>query len=188
MYIKMFFKLILALVILGFFCDMGRGDDLIQVPAAIQISSTVSDGKYSISEIVKIAKDNGVKVVILTDRDFMRWQYGLWPLRRVAKKTVESNSVFNYGIKRYLKEIEDTQEKNPDMALIGGVIALVLLLLRKRVREMLKRTLFSMLLLRYGVKLSPASNNEAITATYPYGVAIAGGSVLGLWLKGWGIL
>jgi prepilin peptidase CpaA len=74
------------------------------------------------------------------------------------------------------------------MALIGGMIALVLLLLRKRVREILKRILFSMLLLRYGVKMSPASNNDTVTSTYPYGVAIAGGSVLSLWLKGWGII
>ena len=74
------------------------------------------------------------------------------------------------------------------MALIGGVIALVLLLLRKRVREILKRILFSMLLLRYGVKMSPASSDDTATSTYPYRVAIAGGSVLSLWLKGWGFV
>lgn len=74
------------------------------------------------------------------------------------------------------------------MALIGGVIALVLLLLRKRVREILKRTLLSILLLRYGMKTFPASETDARTATYPYGVAIAGGAVLSLWLRGWGIL
>ncbi|MCK5305944.1 MAG: hypothetical protein KAJ66_02315 [Candidatus Omnitrophica bacterium] len=114
-------KLILALVILGCFCGASSGRELIQAPAAIQLSSTVSDGKHTIPEIIKIAKQNGVKIVILTDCDFMRWQYGLWPLRKIIKKTVENNSVSNYGIKRYLKEIEEAQKRNPDLAIIPGV-------------------------------------------------------------------
>ncbi|MEA3560267.1 MAG: hypothetical protein U9R31_00650 [Candidatus Omnitrophota bacterium] len=91
------------------------------MPAAIQISSTVSDGKYNILEIIKAAKQNDVKIVILTDCDFMRWQYGLWPLRRIIKKTVENNSVSNYGIEHYLKEIEEAQKKNPNLVIIPGV-------------------------------------------------------------------
>jgi prepilin peptidase CpaA len=74
------------------------------------------------------------------------------------------------------------------MALIGGVIALALLLLRKGVIERLKRVVFSVLLIRYGMKISPVMSTDASTASYPYGVAIAGGSVLSLWLKGWGII
>jgi prepilin peptidase CpaA len=74
------------------------------------------------------------------------------------------------------------------MALIGGVIALALLLLRKGVIGRLKQVIYSIVLLRYGVKPSPVLGNDALTAAYPYGVAIAGGSVLSLWLKGWGIV
>jgi hypothetical protein len=101
--------------------NIGKGQELIQAPAAIHISSTVSDGKYSIDEIVEIARLNDVKVVIITDRELMRWEYGLWPLRNIIKKTVESNSVFKYGIKRYLNAIRKAQEKNPDMAIIPAV-------------------------------------------------------------------
>lgn len=121
MYIKIHSKLILTLVVLGCFCGISSGQELIQVPAAIQISSTVSDGKYSILEIAEIAKQNNIKIVILTDCDFMRWQYGLWPLQRIIKKTVENNSVSNYGIKRYLKEIEEAQKRYPDLVIIPGV-------------------------------------------------------------------
>jgi prepilin peptidase CpaA len=74
------------------------------------------------------------------------------------------------------------------MALIGGAIALVLLLLRKGAFERVKRVVFSVVLLRYGVKMSPDMSNDALTAAYPYGVAIAGGAVLSLWLKGWGFV
>lgn len=119
------YKLIPILVLIFLFLCFSSAayteEELVHVPGAIQICSTVSDGKLSIPEIVKIARENNIKIVIFTDRDFMRWEYGLWPLRNVIKRTVESNSVFNYGIGRYLKEIEDAQKENPDMVLIPGV-------------------------------------------------------------------
>lgn len=110
----------LILLILNCTFNIGKGQELIQAPAAIHISSTVSDGKYSIPEIVEIARQNNIKVVILTDRDLMRWEYGLWPLRNLIKKTIDSNSVFKYGINRYLKEIRELQKRNPDLILIPG--------------------------------------------------------------------
>jgi len=114
-------KLILVLVILGCFCQIGAAEELIQASASIQISSTISDGKLSILEIAEIAKQNDIKIVILTDNDVMGWEYGLWPLRRIIKKTVEANSVFNHGIKNYLRDIEDAQRRNPNLILIAGV-------------------------------------------------------------------
>ena len=117
----MYIKLILVLFILSCFCQITVAEELIQAEAAIHISSTVSDGKLSIDEIVKIAKQNDIKIVILTDHDFMKWEYGLWPLRRIIKKTLETNSIYTYGINRYLKEIEEIQKKNPDLVLIPGV-------------------------------------------------------------------
>lgn len=95
--------------------------ELFQAPAVIQIASTVSDGKYSLEEIVRTARENGIKIVILGERDFMRWEYGLWPFRGLIKKTVESNSLSVYGIERYFKEIEKLRLKNPDMLIIPGV-------------------------------------------------------------------
>lgn len=74
------------------------------------------------------------------------------------------------------------------MALIGGVIALALLLLRKGVTERLKRVVFSVVFIRYGMKISPVMSTDTSTASYPYGVAIACGSVLSIWLKGWWIV
>ncbi len=112
---------ILIILILGYSSQAVAAQELIQAPAAIHISSTVSDGKYSIPEIIEIARLNDIKIVVLTDRDLMRWQYGLWPLRNIIKKTVESNSVFKYGIKHYLNDIRDIQEHNPDMVIIPGV-------------------------------------------------------------------
>ena len=114
-------KLITVLAILCFFCSISAAEELIQAPAAIHISSTVSDGKHSIAEILEIAKQSGIKIIILADHDVVKWEYGLWPLRKIIKKTVEGNSIFTYGIERYLQEIEDAQKKNPDLVLIPAV-------------------------------------------------------------------
>ncbi|HDZ76993.1 MAG TPA: hypothetical protein ENH41_02790 [Candidatus Omnitrophica bacterium] len=117
----MYIKLISVLVILGCFCRISVAEELIQAPAAIHISSTVSDGKLSIPEIIATAKENGIKVIIFTDHAMVKWEYGLWPLRKIIKKTVERNSISTYGIKRYLREIEDAQKKNPDLVLIPAL-------------------------------------------------------------------
>ena len=95
-------------------------DDYIHAQAAIQITSGISDGRYTISDIVDIAKNNGIDVIVITDRTLMKWQYGLWPLRGIVKKTVENNSILKHGAKKYLKEIEDVQRVNPDVVVIAG--------------------------------------------------------------------
>ena len=95
--------------------------DFIQVKAAIQISSTVSDGKYSLYQIAKIAKDSGIKAVVFADKGFMRWEYGLWPFRRLIKRTVISNSIAQYKPQRYLKDITDLESEFPHMIFIPGV-------------------------------------------------------------------
>ncbi|MFA6216175.1 MAG: hypothetical protein WDL87_00775 [Candidatus Omnitrophota bacterium] len=96
-------------------------EELKQFPAAIQISSTASDGSYSLSEIAAAVRKNNFSILIITERDLMRWQYGFWPFSRIMQKTVEEKSLFKYGIKRYLNEIQDLERKNPDLVIIPGV-------------------------------------------------------------------
>lgn len=108
-------------LVLFLFTGMASAGELFQAPAVIQIASTVSDGKYGLDEIVRTARESGIKIIILGERDFMRWEYGLWPLRGLIKKTVESNSLFAYGIERYFKEIERLRKQNSDMLIIPGV-------------------------------------------------------------------
>ena len=117
-------KLKIIPLFLLFLCILhqtGVAQELQQVPVAIQISSKISDGKYSISEIVHSAKKNAMKAVIITERDLMRWEYGLWPLRNLIKKKVETGSVLRYGVARYLQDIESAQRINPDMLVLGGI-------------------------------------------------------------------
>lgn len=94
-----------------------------QVPALIHISSKVSDGRYTLSELVNISKEAGIKAVVFTDREIMRWEYGLWPLRNVIKKVVENSSITTFGIGNYLRAVEKLQESNSDMILIAAIEA-----------------------------------------------------------------
>ncbi|MBU1044175.1 MAG: hypothetical protein KJ915_07240 [Candidatus Omnitrophica bacterium] len=93
----------------------------VQVPALIHISSNVSDGRYAPEQIIDIAVKAGFKVVVFTEREVMRWEYGIWPLRRILKKVIKNNSLETYGIKNYLKKINDLQAINPNVLLVPGI-------------------------------------------------------------------
>ena len=113
-------KLVTALFLILFSQELSAAEPL-QVPVAIQISSKVSDGKYTIPQILSICRDQGFEAVVITDRDLMRWEYGIWPWRNIIKKTVEDNSIIKYGAERYLREFKEFQSKNPDLVVIPGV-------------------------------------------------------------------
>ncbi|WP_243297122.1 A24 family peptidase [Bacillus litorisediminis] len=70
------------------------------------------------------------------------------------------------------------------MALIGGVLALGVLLFRRGVLVRLKNIFYSLGGLRSGVKIPLAIAKDDYKATYPYGLAIAGGAALSFMLSG----
>lgn len=67
------------------------------------------------------------------------------------------------------------------MGLIGGGIALAILLFRRGIMQRLKAIIYSLYCFRYGIRL-PMLNKEDMKTSYPYGVAIAGGALLCMWL------
>jgi prepilin peptidase CpaA len=70
------------------------------------------------------------------------------------------------------------------MALIGGVMALAIVLFKKGLRDRIRFAGYVLLCLRFRIK--PHLQGHWTSGAYPYGVAIAGGSVVCLWLRGWG--
>ncbi|QOR67503.1 prepilin peptidase [Cytobacillus suaedae] len=74
------------------------------------------------------------------------------------------------------------------MALIGGVIALGIILFRKGVLFRLKSIFLTIAGLKHGVKIPLALDKDSLKATYPYGVAIVGGAFISLFAKGWILL
>jgi len=90
------------------------------MPVGLQVSTTVSDGALTMEEVFDAAHEAGLDALILTDRDVMRWEYGLWPFRRLLKKTIEFNSISTYGYSNYLRDIEFRSKKYPDLIVIPG--------------------------------------------------------------------
>jgi prepilin peptidase CpaA len=71
------------------------------------------------------------------------------------------------------------------MALFGGVMALGIVVFKNGVRERIRFIGYVLICLRF--RMLPSMEGGSWTSgAYPYGVAIAGGSAVCLWLKGWG--
>lgn len=91
-----------------------------KLSCVIHVHTTVSSGKYTFERIAELAKNKNVDVVVFTDHDIMKFEYGIFPFR-IYKKSIELPSVFKYGIDKYLKRIEDVNKKFPTLILIPGV-------------------------------------------------------------------
>ncbi len=94
--------------------------DYQQVPGLMDTRTTFSDGKYSIEELVLLAKQRGFNVLFINDHDLMAMEYGLPPLRSILKKSVEQNSINKQGVVQFIQAIREAEKKYPDMIIIPG--------------------------------------------------------------------
>ena len=70
------------------------------------------------------------------------------------------------------------------MAIIGSVMALAIVLFKNGFRERMQFVGYILICMR--LRLKPNLQGYWTAGAYPYGVAIAGGAVVCMWLKGWG--
>ena len=94
------------------------------IPTVIHIHTDMGNGEQTPEEIVKIAMENGIKGVIFTDHDTMKWTYGVPPLRNIIQVVVDQNSILKYGAANYINTIEGLNEKYPDMLIMHGAEAI----------------------------------------------------------------
>ncbi|MBU0881005.1 MAG: hypothetical protein KKE81_02275 [Candidatus Omnitrophica bacterium] len=118
------FKITSAVIlIVSIYSAAAFTEDYMQVQAAIDISTVVSDGRYTLSQIADIARKNDIRIIIPADGFLNRWEYGLWPFRNIIKKVMTTNSVSLFGIRRYLNLVRTAQRKNMDMIFLNAVEA-----------------------------------------------------------------
>jgi hypothetical protein len=91
------------------------------VNGVLHLQTPVSGGTRSIDKYIKLARERGIGVVIITDHDTLSYEYAIYPLRWLVKRTVVKDSVLNYGVNNYLELIHNQQSANPDIVLIDGV-------------------------------------------------------------------
>ncbi|MFB9330695.1 prepilin peptidase [Paenibacillus aurantiacus] len=70
------------------------------------------------------------------------------------------------------------------MALAGAVMALAIVLFKNGFRARIRYVQYVLVCVRYRLKLP--LQGQLASGSYPYGVAIAGGCLLGFMLEGWG--
>lgn len=88
---------------------------------AFHVHSTVSTGSLTLDELAERAERLGIDALILSENFVLRYEYGVPPLRGVFRRSVSLPSVVQYGIGRFLKEIEETQARHPRVLLVPGV-------------------------------------------------------------------
>jgi len=118
----MTFRNIVTSLFILFACS-GRltAAEYIQLPGVVHVHSTVSSGLYSMEELVMLAKEMGLEVLVMTDHDLVAMEYGIFPLRNLIKKRIERNSVTKLGPEKYLSMISQVNKRQKDVVVIPGV-------------------------------------------------------------------
>jgi hypothetical protein len=93
----------------------------LQLAAVLHVHSTFSSGRYTPAELVAMARERKIDVLVLTDHDRLEMQYGLPPFRNLFKWTEERNSVASRGVEAYLGEIARLNAGRPQVLVIPGV-------------------------------------------------------------------
>lgn len=90
--------------------------------AAIHIHTDFSTGDESIEQVATQAVRHGVDVLIVTDDDLLRVEYGLPFLRDLTAVGKTVNALFTNGtLEEYLNEIRRVNAQYPDVLLIDGI-------------------------------------------------------------------
>lgn len=116
-YIKLIF---ISLVVFysGGIAAFAKGDEIAR--GGMDIHSNISDGQYSLEMVAELAKEKGIQVLVFGDSALRQWQYGIWPLRDLIKKTYRENSVLRFGTEKYVKIISLLKDSS-GLVLIPGL-------------------------------------------------------------------
>ena len=100
--------------------DMGE-TALRPLVAAVHVHTSVSTGSLSPEQVVEQAEKLGLDAVLLSDNFVLRYEYGMFPLRGVFRKTVSLPSLLEHGVEPYLAELAAVQARHQRVLLIPGI-------------------------------------------------------------------
>jgi len=112
-------KIVLCIIL--FFSFLEAENQYQKISCVLHVHSNFSSGKNSVEEVVDLAKQHNIDCVIMADHLFREVEYGLWPFRRIVKKSVSLPSVMKNGVDKYLSKIEVINKIQTDVILISGV-------------------------------------------------------------------
>jgi hypothetical protein len=88
---------------------------------AIHVHSTASTGTLDLDALAERAEHLGVEALLLSENLALRYEYGLEPLSGIFKVSLSFPSLVSYGVKRYLKEVQEAQARHPHVLPIPGL-------------------------------------------------------------------
>lgn len=114
-----------VLLAMGFWSAAGSAQEPVQawrhVPVAFHVHSMLSTGSDSFDALAAQAKASGIEAIFLTDNYLLRYEYGLFPLRGLVRRTYELPSVLQVGVDRFLAGVREAGLRHPEVSFIPGV-------------------------------------------------------------------
>ena len=111
-----------ALLLFAFICSEAPAAEWMPLSGAVHVhSSEFSSGGHRLVDLVNMAREREVDVIILNDHDLIAMSYGLPPFRNLFSLTVSQNSVLKRGAREYLETVNAVDQENPDILLIPGL-------------------------------------------------------------------
>lgn len=94
----------------------------LQVPGVIHVQTSFDGaGQYSLDQLVAMAKEKKLEVLIPSDHDLQAMEYGVFPFRNIIKKREQRNSVIKNGPKKFLDQVARVNQMQNQVLVIPGV-------------------------------------------------------------------
>ena len=93
-----------------------------QVPAVMHVQTSFDGaGRFSLDQLVAMARARGVEILIPSDHDYQVMEYGIPPFRNLLKKREQRDSVIRMGPEKYLARIASVNARQKEVLVIPGV-------------------------------------------------------------------
>lgn len=112
------FLIFLSFLLMSYLCF--PQDERSLIPGIIHIHSTFSSGSYSIAHLVRLAREKGIKILIMTDHNLIQIEYGILPFRELIKRRINQSSILLNTPEAYLEEIHHLNAQYQDILIIPG--------------------------------------------------------------------
>lgn len=110
----------LALFVVALFASSPAFGKYLQLDGVTDVKTKYSSGCANVQETATMAEQAGLDIVIFNDQVRNSIQYGIFPLKRIIKKTNEGPSILSTSSNVYLSNIKDKDKQFRETLLIPG--------------------------------------------------------------------
>jgi hypothetical protein len=96
-------------------------DALDRLPAVIHLHSDLTTGDFPLDALARMAEEQGIEALLLSENYLLRLEYGLAPFRSLTRVSRDERSVLDVGIDRYLAGLDEVRRAHPRVLIVPGV-------------------------------------------------------------------